>query len=208
MAADLDLSPLIPLVTSALGVGGIDELESWTVGELYGYASDELDRLTGAHNVVVECAELEVAAGGPNVAYPADRLGTLAAFWTSGATVAALRPASVRELEAREDDWEAAAGEVTHYVEDFQGADLFRLYKQPAAPGTATLLYLAGAEDLSESQTRAPIPAPIGDALALRMIAEARRKDCDAQLPEAAAFVEQVLGLYESALSAYWGEGF
>ena len=51
-----------------------------------------------------------------------------------------------------------------------------------------------------------PIASPIGDYFGYAMLAEARRKESDAAMPEMADHFKQRVDLYEQILTQYFGE--
>lgn len=155
------------------------------------------------------------------VPLPADHLATIRAETTTGTF---LLPTTVREIEAYDDDWSETTGPApTRWVGDGLHVAFVTLYPQPTLPGAIQLVYrkyyTIAAPPAAPLPGTPPGPMPpspsvvpmltsvIGDMVALRAIAEARRVETDNQMPEAVAFAESLLGVYTAALAAYYGGG-
>lgn len=207
---------VMPFVLRSLNAASVAELEQWSEDELYGYADYQLDAITGDHALVVEAYDgsdvaegatdyAAVVAGQANYLYP-DTPVTVIALALDGAP---LYPTSVPELEALSDDWENdACGEgekPTRFLLDYLGMSLMRLYPTPSANGRLTIVYIRHNPGVSQAQPIIRIPAPAADQLGFRAIGEARKKEGDAKMPEAAAFCDQILKLYEQVFEDYWG---
>lgn len=99
------------------------------------------------------------------------------------------------------------AGESTNpiwYCQDVSGTTTIRLYKIPKLQETLAILYHEYPSDMTAAS--APdMPDPVADWLFFRMVAEARAKQSDGSMPEAAKFCRDVMGIYESAFAGYWG---
>lgn len=204
MATDLSLA-VLPNAMAALQAATAADLDLCTVANLWEWADEELRRLARTFALFVERADGQAAGAGQFVyALPAGHLATLQLEFNGRV----LRPANVHELESGDAGWEDASSfPPTRYVPDWQGADNVRLYPIPNKAGTWAVLYELEPPSVSAAQPSAPLAAPVADIVALRVIAEARRREGDSQMPEAVSACEQLIGMYEAVMRAYYGGG-
>lgn len=179
----------------------VADLQHWTEAELIDWATRELQSLAASIGVFAERSTVTMVANQPTYAYPARHIRTVFAA-IEGVT---LRPATVAELAAIDDTWEAASGAIERIVPDFEGVDKFAVYKNPTAGGQViTLIYCQSPELLEANAPTVAAPAIIADYTWWAMLREARRKETDAQMPEVAAHAGERLQLFEEVFRAYW----
>jgi hypothetical protein len=178
------------------------DLEHWTDAELLAWLNRGFERLCRKAAVKVERdTSIAVINGTSTYALPARHLGTIHVSLDGSA----VRATSQAELDARDSAWKTAEGEVTHYLQD-HGAGLLsiRLYKEPQANGTLAVIRSAIPAELAAGSdlTLPDILADYGFAYA---IAEARKREGDAAMPEVADVCDQLLAAYEYVSREYWG---
>lgn len=185
-------------------LGAIDAagLEFWTEAELLAWLNSGFERLARKTGVFVERdATTTVTGGNPSYPLPTRHLSTI---HVSLGTVR-LRAANRAELEARDVSWKTSAATPSHYLQD-HGAGLasIRLYKKPVASGTLAIVQHVTPTALAAGDPL-PLPDPLADYAFFVALAEARRRESDAAMPEVAAFCDELLGLYEHVCREYWG---
>jgi hypothetical protein len=198
--ADLSIDA-IPNAMLALNALTADDLEPWTLEQLYQWADEELKRLAFQFGLnVARVASRTVQAQAVYDA-PAGHIATIHVD-VNGAI---LRPANVRELEALDSDWEDSRGTPTRFVMDFQGTDTVRLYRVPTATVPMYFVSMLEFPEVTPKQTVVSMSPLVADSIALRVVAEARRQEGDSQMPDAVAFAEQLSGLYDQIIDTYYG---
>lgn len=194
------------LVYLALNAADASELEFWSQAELYTYASDALLELAKRYLLLVERDADSVALVADQVLHPvpARHVATI----HLSANLTSLRPAAVREIEALDQNWEAAAsGTPARWAGDAFGTDYVALYPPASAGGTLEWIYQQYSAELTISAPTVRIPAVLGDYLALVMIRRARDDQFDAAMTDVAQFCNQLTGLYRQVIESYWGLG-
>lgn len=177
----------------------------WTEAELIEWANQGQRDLARRFSMWVERDTTNTTADGTaSYTLPTRHLSTI--HVTLGG--ASLRAASVRELEALSAAWTTddctGAAVPSHYCQDVAGTTAIRLYKIPGTVATLAILHHEYPADLA-SGSNPDMPDPVADWLFFRMVAEARAKESDGSMPEAAKFCRDVMGVYESAFAGYWG---
>ncbi len=202
--ADLSLT-VIPNALAGLHALQTPDLDVCTVAQAYEWATEELNRLSSRFGLFFEHADAVAAGAGQFVfPLPAGHIATVQAEYNNRV----LRAATVHELEAGDPVWEDAASfPPSRYVADWQATDTIRLYPIPNLAGLWALLYQLTPPSVSAASPNVTLAAPVADVLTLRVIAEARRRETDSQMPETVAACEQLIGLYESAMHSYYGGG-
>ncbi len=192
------LNALYPLLNAESAA----DLAYWSTDELIDWINEGLKRLARRAAVFIDRdVSVTLSVGTSDYALPARHLSTLHASVDGGS----LRPANVREIEARSASWLADIGAATHYLHDFgAGLDTVRLYPTPTSGVTLGLIEHEYAADLSAAST-IPLPAPVSDYLLFCALAEARRRESDGAMPEVADVCDGLLGLYEQLCESYWG---
>jgi|GEM_PF-2487343 len=207
---DFDLATLVPEACELLNCNGAAQLAPyWSLDELYEYAEAYISRLARNHGLFAVYDQSQTTvAGQANYSYPTGGLD-VAEVDVAGTP---LWPTSVSELQALDLNWEDAVATgktpTSRYCQNYLGFDWIRLYPAPASAGAQ--IGMAGfvkPDDISASYTTVPTSAVLGDATMLATVAEARLKEGQAQMPEAADAIKQILTFYEKCALAYWGGG-
>jgi hypothetical protein len=178
------------------------DLEHWTDAELLLWLNQGFERLARKAAVFVERnTSVAVVNGTAVYSLPARHLATIHASLGGSP----LRASSRAELDARDNGWKTAEGDVTHYLHD-HGAGLgsIRLYKEPQANGTLALIRTFTPAALAASGAVA-LPDILADHAFVHALGEARRREGDAAMPETAAVCEELRSIYERVAREYWG---
>jgi hypothetical protein len=195
---------IVANIYARLGLNSAAELAPvWTFDEVSEYVDDELKRLARDHGLFVRIAPpIATNANQAQYTLPSDCLAVVQAAFNN----ALLRPATVREAEALDANWTAStAAAPKRWLSDV-GADEIRIYETPTGAGTLDLVYLGCAPDVGPTAERGLSPA-IADLLEFVCVAECRRRESDAQMPEVAQVLDSLAGLYRTAIASYWGGG-
>ena len=201
----MDFSTLIPWVCASLNCASVAELDPWNLTELYSYAEEKL-RMAASRYLLFTAFDQTTAlvAGQASYELPASHNSTIFA----AADGVKLRASTVAELEALDDNWEEAANATPdRWTDDVLGLGLIRVYPPPVADGILTLIYQQDAPTVSAASPAAVVPIPVADYLAMAVVEQARSRQGDAQMLDAAKSFASVEQIYEQAFQAYWGEG-
>ena len=183
---------IIARVIPALHADVAANLQHWNEAELTGYIVRELERLAADNQLFAAHSAVGTVNGQQAYSYPNRHVRTVFAAYDG----TALRQASAAELAALDDGWETATGAVERIIADFEGLDRFALYRIPTATGkTVTIIHY-----------QVPVaPSILGDYLVWAVLAEARRKESDGQMPEVVEHAEERLKLMRAVFAEYWG---
>ena len=195
------LTELAPMLNAA-SVADSDFL-FWTQAELYQLADDTIKELARKTLCFATAPPpIALAALPAATALPA---GTIAVIYAAFNSVG-LRDSNVPELEALDDNWDAAEGTPKRWVEDL-GLASMRLYPNPPSAGSLALIVQAFPAAISNTQTLVEAPAPFAGFLLEAIIGRARAKQGDAMQPEVAEHCAQRAAMYEGIFAQYWGGG-
>jgi len=201
MANEIDVSAVIDRLLPDLNADVMADLAFWTETDLYKYADEGVQRIARACGVYVDRTTATMVSGTAEYATPARHLSTLQIDINGSA----LRPASVRDLEALEDTWEASTGTPTRFVQDYQGTAKVRLWKKPTAGGTLAWIYQQLPPDVTKAADTLDGSGPMEDVITFSVIAAARSRECDGSMPEVAAHCEERLAQFEQIFTHLWG---
>ena len=201
----MDFSTLIPWICASLNCSSVTQLDPWTLDELYNYAEEKLRVVSRKFLLSVKySATTALVAGQPVYPLPADCMATIFAAQNG----VALRPSTVAEMEAFDDDWEDAANATpTRWVGNALGITYIRAYPPPAAAGVLGLIYQAESPDLDATAPVVTMPTIMGDYLALRTLQQARLRQGDAQMLDASKAFGTMADVLEKAFAVFWGTG-
>ncbi len=201
----MDFSTLIPWVCASLNCTTPDQLDPWTLTELYDYAQEKLRSAARSYFLFVQMdASTVLAASQGFYPLPASHVSTV--FMAVNGVM--IRATTVSELEALDDNWEEATPATpTRWTENALGLIMIRLYPAPAAAGALTLVYQQEAPNLTAAAPVVTMPAIMGDYLALRTLEQARMRQGDAQMLDCSKALGDVATLLEQAMADYWGTG-
>lgn len=209
----MDFAAALPMLYAELNAAGAGDLVFWSQDELTRYADLELRRLTGALLLFVDEQDLTGIANqaGYDLAHTTDDIpqdtyfvSLIHAVWSG----AAITPMAVRELEARDANWQTAAAVApSNWIGDWIGTGLVLTYPQPTQGGTFSVFCQRAAPPIATGSTALPAPDALADLLHLRALADARSKRSDAWMPEASALADQIADVLEKAFMAYYGSG-
>lgn len=203
-AVGVHVGDLIERLLPALNCYDAASLVYWNQEELYEYADEGIQRLARATGMFVERdATTAVAAGAPEYDLPSRHLSTIHVSLVAGAN---LRGASVRDLEALSSTWNTDSGDVERFVQDFNGTEKLRLYKNPDGVGTLAVIFHQYPAEISAAAPTLTAPTVLEDYLYWEMLRRARAKESDAAMPEVAAHAGERVQLFEEVIRGYWGE--
>ena len=193
-----DVSAVITGLLPALNAASTADLVYWTQDELYQWADEAVKRLARRAAVFVNYSAAMWSAAEvpliPNAIAPA------LIAWNGSL----LRVATVAELEALDDNWEAATGTPKRWTLDL-GLQQVRLYPAPDVAGMVQGVIIIAPADLSATQTALEAVAPISGFLAQSVLGQARGRVSDAEMPEVAAHCAQRAAMYLEIFARYWG---
>ncbi len=193
----VDLLDLLPEVYPALGSADGSDLVFWTTGALSRFAYDAGDSLARRVPFMALRTTLSVVAGTAEYSLPARHVGTI------HVSVAgySLRPTSVEELDALDDDWRTYEDYSERYIEGLGGEKKVRLHPKPIVTATGHIAYT---EHPSDDSTTLAVPHALKEYFRLAIIAGARGSGDKGSMPEVAAWCTRVMGLMEQVAAGYW----
>lgn len=199
----MDWSTLFHWMCQSLNAPNAAQLQNWTEAELYQYAEEALHDIGGKFVLVGELDEsFALVADQAFYELPTLHIATIYA----AADGVYLKPGNVAELEALDDNWEEAASATPlRWIGDALGLKIIRVYPPKSATGTLALIYQKHPPDLTPDAAEVKMPAPIGDYLSVKALQQARLRQGDGQMLDAAAALGALGGVYEEAMKAYWG---
>jgi hypothetical protein len=199
----VDIANVIGDILPALGAANLGDLDWCTQAELYQFADEANKRLAARAGVWVErYGAQDVPAGAAVQPAPAGHVDTIHVSFSGSP----LRPASARELASLDANWPAAQNTPKRFSMDAGAPGTITLYPNPSAPGTMATIYHRFQPTIQSGSSLVPIASPVQDYFAYAMLAEARRKESDAAMPEMAEHFAQRLELYAQVLTRYFGE--
>lgn len=205
----MDWTTLTPWMLQSLGANNAAELVDWTETELYQYA-EEIFRDLGARLLLIVRYDDSTAIAQDQAVYPvpAGHIVTIYAA-ADGATLA---PTEVDEMEALDDDYEEAASSTpTRWIGNWLGLGTLRIYPPKNGAGVLALIFQQQPPAMPLPTPGEPLeikmPAPVGDYLTLQALEQARRRQGDGQMLDAAQAFTNLGQIYEKAFQSYWGDG-
>jgi hypothetical protein len=198
----VDIANVIYDILPALGATSLGDLDWCTETELFQWADEAAKRLARTAGVWVEIdSSTAVMPSTSNYSAPVDHIDTIHVHL--GTTV--LRETSVRELLALDGSWQTSPGAVTRYSMDAGDPGTITIYQIPTAAGTLTVIYHQYPAQIEAGASLIAVASPIQDYFGYSMLAEARRKESDASMPEMADHFDQRVALYEQVIEHLWG---
>jgi hypothetical protein len=198
----LDVGRVIEDLIPSLGGSAYADLVFWDEQELYQFADEVAQRLARNTGLfVVRDASTTVEAGTAVYNLPARHLSTIHASLGG----AALRESSVEELEALDSVWRATARAPERITRGELGLTQLRLYPKPVAGGTLALIFHRYPATITPENRWLSAPLVLADYFTFGILAEARRKESEAAMPEVAAHLDERLALMEEVIRSYWG---
>lgn len=202
--AGVDLANVALDILPALGATSFNDLTWCTQAELYQFADEAGKRLAHRFGVFVEWNNgTSIAQGLTTYAVPAQHLDTIRA----AVGTYRLRASTVRELLALDATWQATSGPVSRFSMDANGTQFLTVYPTPIATGVLTVIYHRYLPTIAPGTTAVPIASPIGDYFGYSMMAEARRKESEAAMPDMVQHLDERVKLFEQIVESYWGQG-
>lgn len=206
----MDWTTLTPWMLQSLNAPSVPELTDWTETELYQYA-EEVFRDLGARYLLMAKYDDTTALASGQALYPV--LGDHVTTIFCAADGVMLEPCEVEEMEAFDDDYEEAASAAapTKWIGNWLGLEYVRVYPPKNAAGVLIFIYQQQPPTMPLPAVGQPLeikmPAPIGDFLTIKALEQARRRQGDGQMLDAAGAFGKLGQIYEKAIAAYWGSG-
>ena len=202
-----DVTDALRRLLPSLGGYTYPEIVHWTEADLLAYVNEALGRLARITGVfVVRDTTTVISDGQATYNLPAGHLSTVHAGLLAGA---ALRPATVGDLERLDPTWPTAICEddetPVRYAQDFDGTEKIRLYKIPHAAGFLDMVFHQSPTTVTVGSPLLDAPTFIEDYLAMAVLAAARGKEGDGAMPEVAKHAAERVALYEQIFMAYFG---
>ncbi len=204
----VDVSQLIQGLVPVFNSDSLENLSIISEAELYEFANEAADRLARRVGLFVKRdATLTITGGVATLSVPSDHLSSIHASYDAdgeGAWVP-LRVSAVNELEALDEQWEAAEGTPTRWTSDQQSHDTLRVYEVPASNTGFALIYHHLHAALSSGSPTFNVPTPVGDYLKYSMIGEVRGQENDEAMPEVSEYARGRAEAYLELFEQYWG---
>jgi hypothetical protein len=198
------LASVIAEQLAALGATSFTDLDWTSEAEMYQWADEAGKRLANRTGFWVDReGGRAVGSGAHTHALPAGHVATVHVSLDD----VTLRAMTAAELEALSAGWPADSGAVARFSIDAALPGNLRLYKVPTATGTMAIIYRRYRPRIESGSGPIPAPSPVGDYFGYAILAEARRKESDAAMPEMAAHFDERLKLFEQLIERYWGPG-
>jgi len=197
----LDVGKVIEDLIPSLGAAGYSDLVFWEETELYDLADELVQRLARNTGLFVARSTVSVTADNPTYNLPARHISTVHASLGGGE----LREATAEELEALDSAWRTTADTPERITRSEQGLGQLRLYPKPIADGTLALIFHRYPATISPANRWLSAPLVMAEYFTYGILAEARRKEGEAAMPEVAAHLDERLALMEEVIRAYWG---
>jgi hypothetical protein len=202
-----DVANVITNVTPMLGFSSLTDLEAsdWLqLVELYQWADEKVKRAAHAIGLFVETdTSTTTTAAQGTYNCPTGFIDMLALY----AADARLRPSTARELMALDGTWPMTSGTPTRYSMDAGAPGTYVLYPFPVSAIAMLAVFLSYPAQIAQGSSVLAAPLPLQDWIGIAMVAEARRKESEAAMPEVAEHLDEVAALYEKAMLRYWGTG-
>ena len=198
----MDFSTLIPWICTSLNAPSVAELGEWSEAELYAYAEEALQNLAGRVLLLAAYDDsTAIVANQPLYELAAAHIATVFAAVDG----VALKPATVAEVEALDDNWEEAASAApTRWVGNALGQKFIRLYPPPASGTALQLIFQQQPPAVTAASPVVLMPAPLGDYMAHKALKHARARQGDGQMTDAAAAFDGLAAAYEAAARGLW----
>lgn len=189
-----------------LNANGPADAVFWTETEMYEWFNESARRLSGCAGVfVVRDTSLTSVLATGTYALPDAHQATLQADLAG----AVLRPRTVQEVEALDAAWPATSGPPVAFLLDVEGVKKLTLYPVPDAPSAAKtigLIMRSLPNDVSSSSGfLLSVPAGLAEYFTFSILAEARAKETQAQMPEISQWLKGLAGMMEQAIQGYLG---
>jgi hypothetical protein len=205
MAGEIDTTHVITELLPSLHADSADNLTFWTKSDLILWMDDGLKRMARVAGCFLE-RDLSITASAGRATYPLPQRHDATLHVSFGSSP--LRPASMIELEARNADFQTAAGTPDHWYEDGQGQNI-GLAPVPSSAGTLPMVISAWppALDAAQVNTLVQAPAPFAGYLAFYALAKAYGREGEAEMPDVAAHCEERCRMWEQVFERYYGRG-
>jgi hypothetical protein len=205
VTAGIDFQLILAELYPKLNATDATDLVYWTDAELYQWADEAAKRLARKFGVFVERdASTTIVLGTAIYNLPARHISTIHASIAG----AALYPNNVQELEALDSDWVRTAGATDSFLNDNEGTATIRVYPTPDATitGSLALIFHRFPVTIAAGTFELVVPLALQEYFTWLMLAEARRKESDASMPEVADHFAARVDLMESVIRSYWGD--
>lgn len=208
-AVGIDIREVLVSVYPSLNAAGAADLTWWTETELFQYIDEAAKRLASRVGLFVErdATTIVLANGTQEYSLPTRHLSTIHASAGPAASLAPITPATAHELEALDTTWETASGVVERYVHRL-GPDKVQVYKVPGAAQAGqvvAVIFHQYPADLSPTAFVLTAPSPFREYFTFAVLAEARKIEGDAAMPEVSQQCEAWMNLLEKVFLDYWG---
>jgi hypothetical protein len=192
----MDAGSIIADLYPALNATTDTDLQWWTLAQLYDYLGDQLAAIARAVPIFAD-----VQSGSTSTAentFPG--VAAIAAAWNS----VALRPATVKELEALDPAWDSTTGTPARWTEDL-GPGQIRLYPAPSGSGALKIVHHGSStRPTSGSPTITAYPI-VSEMLWYGTLELARAQTGETWMPDVAAQAAGQLALLLKVARTYWG---
>lgn len=195
----VNLSTVISGNLAALNAASTSDadLQFWTSSSLLRFGYDAAERLARKVPAFCQRGTISVVAGTAEYNHAARHIATI--HVSNGGY--SLRPATVEELDALDDEWRTYADYPERYIEGIGGTKQLRLHPTPIVNATAAVIY----QEYPQETTTIAAPAVLAEYFRLAILAEARGGEGKGAMPEVARWLREFVGILDQVAAGYWG---
>lgn len=205
-ASYINLSQLAGELWPPLNATNSADAVFWTDTDIYNFFDEGAKTLARKCGVFTEYDEsLTAVQSQGSYTLPSKHISTIQVD-VNRTTV--LRPRSVQNLEALDDDWQNTEDAPTSFAQNSAGVITILLYPRPDAVtdgktiGIVEHVYPA---DIDANNGILAAPTCIAEYFRFYALGEARAKETKAQMMETAQWFKGLSGMMETVMSNYWG---
>lgn len=197
----VDLNAVIDSVLPALGATSLSDLDWCTQAELLQWADDAAKRLASKAGVFVEYdASATTTIGQAVYATPTGHIDTIKATLAKN-----LRSITVAELNSLDSAWQVTPGVPLYFSMDANAPNRITLYPVANAVTTLASIFQKFPATISVASHMLDMPRPVRGYFAFYVLAEARRKESDASMPEMADHFDSRVKMFEQVFEHLYG---
>ena len=205
-ASYINLSQLAGELWAPLNATNAADAVFWGNTDLYNYFDEGAKALARRCGVFTEYDEsLTAVQSQGSYALPSKHIATIQVDINRQKV---LRPRSVQNLEALDDDWQTTEDAPVSFVQNSAGVQTILLYPRPDAVtdgktiGIVEHVYPA---DISPTNGILAAPTCVVEYFRFYALGEARAKETKAQMQETAQWFKGLAGMMQTVMSNYWG---
>jgi hypothetical protein len=177
----------------------------WTEADLIAWIDESLKHLSNSAMLFVERDTTSTTAiGTATYPLPNRQISTIHVSYNHSA----LRPGTVAELGARDEQFQTTQGDPTHWYQDTIGLDSIGLAPVPSSEAELDLICAVTPleVDTAKVNTLVEAPTPLKSYLAFSILARAYGRESECEEPELARHCQARIELMDQLFEHYYGE--